>query len=435
MIRIHSRAVPRDPEDRLFSRSRLLGPDRRNCAGDASTSSTSRRRSSRTTPGSNWRGGSACRWSRATTPTSNTTCTTTCRRCRRGCCSRWRGASRCRSATRSTQWSRRRDRWPRRCAPTACTRRSRCCRQGCRPERFTLGDGARFRARTASPARRPVALFLGRVAHEKNIDFLIRMLVALRARVPGRAAGASRARVRPRRIAAPASPRWASATNVMFVGYLDRRGGLADCYRAADVFVFASRTETQGLVLLEAMAQGTPVVSTAVMGTVDVLAGAERCGGGAGGRDGVRRGGGGRAADPARRAELGERARAGRAPLVVAARWPRDSCRSTPGCWRGAPARVVDGSHAAPEPRRMSAPANLFLRVDLAERRLCLAATAVARRACIAADVPDREPAGRRRRLVPGDGRDAAAARRAGLLVAAQMWPDRHRRGSRCTSR
>jgi glycosyltransferase involved in cell wall biosynthesis len=38
--------------------------------------------------------------------------------------------------------------------------------------------------------------------------------------------------------------------------------------------VFASRTETQGLVLLEAMAQGTPVVSTAVMGTVDVLSGA-----------------------------------------------------------------------------------------------------------------------------------------------------------------
>jgi len=60
-------------------------------------------------------------------------------------------------------------------------------------------------------------------------------------------------------------------SNVLFVGYLDRRTGLADCYSAADVFVFASRTETQGLVLLEALAQGTPVVSTAVMGTVDVL--------------------------------------------------------------------------------------------------------------------------------------------------------------------
>jgi glycosyltransferase involved in cell wall biosynthesis len=37
------------------------------------------------------------------------------------------------------------------------------------------------------------------------------------------------------------------------------------------LFVFASRTETQGLVLLEALAQGTPVVSTMHMGTRDVL--------------------------------------------------------------------------------------------------------------------------------------------------------------------
>ncbi|HEU5283703.1 MAG TPA: glycosyltransferase, partial [Burkholderiales bacterium] len=59
--------------------------------------------------------------------------------------------------------------------------------------------------------------------------------------------------------------------NVLFVGYLDRRGALLDCYRAGDAFVFASRTETQGLVLLEAMALGIPVVSTAVMGTVDIL--------------------------------------------------------------------------------------------------------------------------------------------------------------------
>ena len=63
------------------------------------------------------------------------------------------------------------------------------------------------------------------------------------------------------------------AESVCFVGYLDRATALLDCYRAADVFVFASPTETQGLVLLEAMAQGAPVVSTAVMGTIDVLAG------------------------------------------------------------------------------------------------------------------------------------------------------------------
>ena len=58
---------------------------------------------------------------------------------------------------------------------------------------------------------------------------------------------------------------------MLFIGYLDRRDALLDCYCAGDAFVFASRTETQGLVLLEAMALGLPVVSTAVMGTRDIL--------------------------------------------------------------------------------------------------------------------------------------------------------------------
>jgi glycosyltransferase involved in cell wall biosynthesis len=175
-------------------------------------------------------------------------------------------------------------------------------------ERFTLGEGARFRARHGVPTHRPLALFLGRVAHEKNIDFLLRMLAALRHRVPDvllviAGEGPAEAHLRARVAAL------GLGEHVMFVGYLDRRGGLADCYRAADVFVFASRTETQGLVLLEAMAQGTPVVSTAVMGTVDVLAGAEGAlvvpedeTAFAVAVESVLK-------DPVRRAELGERAR------------------------------------------------------------------------------------------------------------------------------
>jgi len=63
--------------------------------------------------------------------------------------------------------------------------------------------------------------------------------------------------------------------NVMFVGYMSREQALLDCYRAGQAFVFASRTETQGLVLLEALACGLPVISTAVMGTLDVLDGQE----------------------------------------------------------------------------------------------------------------------------------------------------------------
>jgi glycosyltransferase involved in cell wall biosynthesis len=59
--------------------------------------------------------------------------------------------------------------------------------------------------------------------------------------------------------------------SVRFAGYLKRDSTLLDCYRAGDLFVFASKTETQGLVLLESMALGVPVVSTAYMGTVDIL--------------------------------------------------------------------------------------------------------------------------------------------------------------------
>jgi len=65
--------------------------------------------------------------------------------------------------------------------------------------------------------------------------------------------------------------------SVRFTGYLDRHRDLPDCYAAADVFAFASRTETQGLVLLEAMATGLPVVALARMGTVDILAPRQGC--------------------------------------------------------------------------------------------------------------------------------------------------------------
>ena len=140
--------------------------------------------------------------------------------------------------------------------------------EGC----FAPGDGARFRAQQGIAALRPMALFVGRVAHEKNIDFLLRMLPALRARVPEVLlviAGEGPAQQHLRDLVRATG----MSDHVHFVGYLDRKTSLLDCYRAADAFVFASRTETQGLVLLEAMAQGTPVVSTAVMGTADVLAG------------------------------------------------------------------------------------------------------------------------------------------------------------------
>ncbi len=135
---------------------------------------------------------------------------------------------------------------------------------------FIPGDGAGFRRRYDIPLDRPVLLFVGRVAHEKNIGFLLHMLAELKHSRPDALlviAGEG-----------PALPslRQMSVTlgledNVRFLGYLDRKSELNDCYRAADVFVFSSLTETQGLVLLEAMAQSVPVVAIAEMGTRSIL--------------------------------------------------------------------------------------------------------------------------------------------------------------------
>lgn len=128
-----------------------------------------------------------------------------------------------------------------------------------------------FRARHGIAADRPVALYVGRVAHEKNIDFLLDVAEQMRVTMPAMLmviAGDGPALPSLRHSVA----RRGLAEQVRFIGYLDRESELPACYAAADVFVFASRTETQGLVLLEAMSAGLPVVALAEMGTVDILA-------------------------------------------------------------------------------------------------------------------------------------------------------------------
>lgn len=141
---------------------------------------------------------------------------------------------------------------------------------------FTGGDGAAFRAAHGIAAQRPVALFVGRVAHEKNIEFLFHALREAQRRCPeiilvvageGPAMGELRARVAALGLAGA----------VRFIGYLDRSQDLPNCYAAADAFVFASRTETQGLVLLEAMAAGLPVIALSAMGTADILENTAGC--------------------------------------------------------------------------------------------------------------------------------------------------------------
>ena len=102
----------------------------------------------------------------------------------------------------------------------------------------------------------PIQLYVGRVAPEKNLEAFLEgsypgskvvvgdgpALESLRARYP----------------------------QALFLG---RRSGreLAGCYAAADVFVFPSRTDTFGLVMIEALACGTPVAAYPVPGPCDIV--------------------------------------------------------------------------------------------------------------------------------------------------------------------
>jgi 1,2-diacylglycerol 3-alpha-glucosyltransferase/glucuronosyltransferase len=131
--------------------------------------------------------------------------------------------------------------------------------------RWTRGvDTTLFRPRNDGPAamrdlKRPVFLYVGRVAVEKNIGAFLDLELDGSKLVVGD--GPQLAQLKRRYPA------------VHFVG--GRHGDdLAAHYAAADVFVFPSRTDTFGLVLLEALASGLPVAAYPVTGPRDVIDGA-----------------------------------------------------------------------------------------------------------------------------------------------------------------
>lgn len=141
---------------------------------------------------------------------------------------------------------------------------------GLQQHSFKEADGQAFRLKYDISLERPMLLFVGRVAFEKNISFLLEMTKLLIAKHPDVllvVTGQGPAEESLHQLAQELE----LGHNIKFIGYLDRNTELNACYQAADIFVFASKSETQGLVLLEAMAQGTPVVAIAELGTASIL--------------------------------------------------------------------------------------------------------------------------------------------------------------------
>jgi glycosyltransferase involved in cell wall biosynthesis len=102
----------------------------------------------------------------------------------------------------------------------------------------------------------PIFLYVGRVAVEKNINAFLEIDLPGSKWVVGD--GPAMAKIKQQ------------YPNVNYLGVL-QQPELAKVYAAADVFVFPSKTDTFGLVLLEAMACGTPVAAYPVTGPIDVL--------------------------------------------------------------------------------------------------------------------------------------------------------------------
>lgn len=138
-------------------------------------------------------------------------------------------------------------------------------------ERFAGGRrSALVRARLGAPDDAPLALVVSRLAMEKNVELALDALartpelrLAVVGEGPHRAALEERAR------------RLGVGERVRFTGSLARER-LPDVYASVDAFVFPSTTDTQGLVLAEALAAGLPVIAADSEASRDVLVGAGR---------------------------------------------------------------------------------------------------------------------------------------------------------------
>lgn len=133
------------------------------------------------------------------------------------------------------------------------------------------GDSQWLKNNYSIPQENKVLLFVGRLTKEKNLEFLIRAFRLIKDRYPNTtlvltAQGPMEGELK--RLTTQLNMNLDQ--DVVFTGALPYET-LAHVYHSADLFVFSSMTETQGLVLIEAMATGLPVVAVSAFGVQDMV--------------------------------------------------------------------------------------------------------------------------------------------------------------------
>ena len=134
---------------------------------------------------------------------------------------------------------------------------------------FASGDGPAFRKQYGIPDKATLIGHVGRLAAEKNLDFLVRAVAQTLETCPDTwflvvGEGPKKDEI------CEHLKKTGLANRLIMTGSLSG-SPLAGAYQAMDLFAFSSRTETQGLVLAEAMAAGTPVAALDAPGVREVV--------------------------------------------------------------------------------------------------------------------------------------------------------------------
>lgn len=138
--------------------------------------------------------------------------------------------------------------------------------------KFKNGDSSWLRKHYPSiPEENKILLFVGRLTKEKNLEFLIKAFCLLKKDRPDTTLVLTAQGPLEHELKQLVRELGLSLEkDVIFTGALPF-DTLINVYYSADLFVFASLTETQGLVLIEAMAAGLPVVAVRANGVIDMV--------------------------------------------------------------------------------------------------------------------------------------------------------------------
>lgn len=138
--------------------------------------------------------------------------------------------------------------------------------------RFETGSGIEFRHKLAIPQDAFVVGHLGRLSDEKNLPFLLESIIRfIYSCKIDRTVHCLIAGLGPLEKRVKSEFSNAGISSQLHMAGVMGEEALSDAYHAMNVFAFASTTETQGMVLTEAMASGIPVVAVDAPGVREVL--------------------------------------------------------------------------------------------------------------------------------------------------------------------